>query len=355
MNQKKTKILIVDDSAIIRKLLRTIFEKEPTFEVIGAAPDPYIARDMIARETPDVMTLDIEMPKMDGIAFLEKIMAHHPIRTVIISSLSKAGSEIAMRAFEVGAVDVIEKPSIDVNTVMMDNGRTIIEKVKQVAKANVSQIQPKRTYRSIAKTNISSGALEKTTHQILAVASSTGGTETLKEIFTKLPADIPGTVIVQHMPPGFTKTYAESLNKICPFNVKEAEENDTILPGHVYLAPGNFHMRIKRVGGFYKIRLSQEPHIHGVRPAADLLMESVAKEVGANAIGLIVTGMGKDGAQGLLKMKEAGSFNIAQDEKTCVVYGMPREAFEVGAIHTVASLGNIPNELIKQFKARAVS
>ena len=350
----KTKILIVDDSAIIRKLLTTILSSEPSFEVIGAAPDPYVARDMIARQRPDVMTLDIEMPRMDGIAFLEKVMAHKPIRTIIISSLSKAGSEIAMRAFAAGAVDVIEKPSIDVKSVMQDNGATIIQKVKNVAKANVGQLQKNFKFKPTLQSNSQNAALEKTTHQILAVASSTGGTETLKQIFTRLPADIPGTVIVQHMPPGFTKTYAESLDKICPFKVKEAEENDTILPGQVLIAPGNYHIRLKRIGGFYKVRLSQEEHLHGVRPAADYLMESVAKEVGGNAIGLIVTGMGRDGAKGLLHMKEAGSFNIAQDEKSCVVFGMPKEAIQLGAIDKIVNLDNIANELIKQFQVRAV-
>ena len=349
----KTKVLIVDDSAIIRKILRTIISSDPTMEVIGAAPDPYVARDMILQQKPDVMTLDIEMPRMDGIAFLEKIMQHQPIPTIIISSLSKKGSEMALRAFEAGAIDVIEKPSLDVKSVMADNGRTILNHIKQVARVKVFPLKNIKPSNSVSR--LGSSALGQTTHQVIAIASSTGGTETLKSVLSPLPADIPGMMIVQHMPPKFTRTYADSLNAVCAFNVKEAEEGDTVLPGQALIAPGNFHMTMYRSGGFYKIRLNQEPPLHGVRPAADLLMHSVAKYAGSNSIGVVLTGMGRDGAQGLLAMKKAGSFNIAQDEKTCVVFGMPREAIEAGAIDAVLPMEQIAPELHKAIKNRAVA
>ncbi len=348
---KKIKVLIVDDSAVIRKLLTKIISDCPDMEVVAAAPDPYVARDKLVELRPDVMTLDVEMPRMDGLSFLEKVMTFMPTRTLIVSSLAKEGSEIALRAFELGAIDVIEKPSLDVTRSLEAMTQTIADKIRMAAKARIQVLSQNKSLKPVNK--VGSASLSKTTHQILAIASSTGGTEALKVVLSGLPADIPGTVIVQHMPAGFTKTYSESLNKIMPFEVKEAVDGDKVVPGRVLLAPGNFHMEIVRSGGYYHVKLHQEALVHGVRPAADYLMKSVAKYAGGNAIGVVLTGMGKDGADGLLEMKKAGSYNIAQSEKTCVVYGMPAAAVQAGAIDKSLDLQDISKELRAQFQARA--
>ena len=348
---KKIRVLIVDDSAVIRKLLTKIISDCPDMEVVAAAPDPYVARDKLVELRPDVMTLDVEMPRMDGLSFLEKVMTFMPTRTLIVSSLAKEGSEIALKAFELGAIDVIEKPSLDVTRTLESMTQTIAEKIRMAAKARIQVQTQNKSLKPVTKP--ANAALSKTTHQILAVASSTGGTEALKVMLSGLPADIPGTVIVQHMPAGFTKTYSESLNKIMPFEVKEAVDGDKVVPGRVLLAPGNFHMEIVRSGGYYHVKLHQEALLHGVRPAADFLMKSVAKYAGGNAIGVVLTGMGKDGAEGLMEMKKAGSLNIAQSEKTCEVYGMPAAAVQIGAIDKSVDLQDIAKELRAQFQVRA--
>lgn len=352
--KKKIRVLIVDDSSVIRTLLTKVLSSDPEIEVIGSAPDPYIAREKIVALNPDVMTLDIEMPKMDGITFLEKVMKHCPVRTLIFSSLSPRNSAMALRAFEVGAIDVMQKPPIDVTQGLSALQTELTRRVKMVADTRLigslqEKIKPITTPKGLSL------ALQKTTHQILTIASSTGGTEALKVILSALPENLPGTVIVQHMPPIFTKTYADSLQKLCSFEVKEAEEGDRIIPGRVLIAPGNFHMVISRSGAQYHVKLHQEALLHGVRPAADYLMRSVAKYAGANAIGVVLTGMGKDGAEGLLEMKKAGSFNIAQDEKSCTVFGMPKAAIDLQAIHKVVSLDRIANEIIEQIKIRDVA
>ncbi len=347
----KIKVLVVDDSAVIRKLLSKIITSCPDMELVGAAPDPFAARELIVAHKPDVMTLDVEMPKMDGISFLEKVMQFMPIRTLIISSLAKEGSETALRALEVGAIDVVEKPSLDVTKSLEAMTEAIASKIRMAARARVQKIVPNSRPAHVSKLGVT--AMAKTTHQLLAIASSTGGTEALKVVLAGLPADLPGTVIVQHMPAGFTKTYSESLNAKFPFEVKEAEDGDKVVPGRVLLAPGNFHMEIVRNGAFYHVKLHQQPLLHGVRPAADFLMKSVAKYVGGNAIGVVLTGMGKDGAEGLLEMKKAGAFTISQSEKTCVVYGMPHAAEQLGAVDKVMDLQNISGELCQQFTKRA--
>jgi two-component system chemotaxis response regulator CheB len=318
----------------------------------------YIARDKLVELKPDVMTLDVEMPKMDGITFLEKVMVHFPTRTLLLSSLSEKGSETALRALELGAVDVMGKPAMGVQNGLLVLANELILRVKTVAMArlpvvNVQRkvLNPKATIAKVPHLT----AMNKTTHCILAIASSTGGTEALKRVLPLLPADIPGTVIVQHMPPVFTKTFAETLNKICPFEVREAVDGDGIYPGRVLLAPGNFHMEVARSGANYYIKLHQEPLLHGVRPAADYLMKSVAQNVGKNAIGLVLTGMGRDGAEGLLQMKKAGSHNIAQDEATCAVFGMPKVAIEMKAVDKVLPLDEIVTALIRQIQFRAVA
>jgi two-component system chemotaxis response regulator CheB len=346
----KIRVLIVDDSAVIRKLLEKFFSTAPDIEVVGTAADPYIARDKLVQLKPDVMTLDIEMPRMDGISFLEKVMQHMPTRTIIFSSLAKAGSDTYLRALEAGAIEVLEKPSLDVTKSMENASNDIVEKVRAVAKARLNAI------RKVPTTGIADKpkhtALARTTHQIIAVASSTGGTEALKVFLAGMPANIPGTLVVQHMPPGFTKSFAESLNKMFPFEVKEAEEGDQVFPGRVLIAPGNFHMEIYRSGAYYYVKLHQDVPLHSVRPAADYLMKSVAKFVGKNACGVVLTGMGKDGAEGLLEMKKAGAYTVAQNEETCVVYGMPQVAFNIGATDKVLPLDRIAADLLAKIHVK---
>jgi two-component system chemotaxis response regulator CheB len=354
---KKIRVLIVDDSSVIRTFLTKILSLDPEIEVVGTAPDPYVARDKLVALKPDVMTLDIEMPRMDGITFLTKVMEHMPVPTIIFSSLSPKNSATALKAMEAGAVEVMAKPAIDVTENLNQIANDLVSKVKAVASAKVkhkSNLERPIVQNRVRSLGVST-ALQKTTHQILAIASSTGGTEALKSVLPYLPEDLPGTVVVQHMPPVFTKTYAQSLQNICPFEVKEAQHGDRVLPGRVLIAPGNYHMELARSGAHYFVKLHQEPLIHGVRPAADYLMKSVAKYAGANAIGLVLTGMGKDGAEGLLSMKQAGSYNIAQDEESCIVFGMPKAAIDLDSIHRVLSLEQIAEVLIKQFNSRAVA
>lgn len=350
----KIRVLIVDDSAVIRKMLEKIFSTAPDMEVVGTATDPYIARDKLVQLKPDVMTLDVEMPRMDGISFLEKVMQHFPTRTIIFSSLAKTGSETYLRALEAGAIEIMEKPAIDVSQTMEVIGKDILDKVRAVARAKVNPIKaPHYSNQGAVKKQVTS--LARTTHQLVAIASSTGGTEALKVYLAGMPADIPGTLIVQHMPAGFTKSYAESLNKMFPFEVKEAQEGDQVVPGRVLIAPGNYHMEITRSGAFYYVKLHQEPHLHSVRPAADFLMKSVAKFVGANAVGVVLTGMGKDGAEGLLEMKKAGSQTFVQNEDTCVVYGMPAAAVALDAHSKILPLDKIPIAVMEQIKAKSVA
>lgn len=354
----KIRVLVVDDSSVIRTLFSKLLARDPEIEVVGVAPDPFVARDKLLALKPDVMTLDIEMPRMDGLTFLGKVMEFFPTRTLIVSSLSAAGSETAYRALESGAIDVLKKPVLSNEKDVMAFGLELVETVKGVASARLQKREkgtvPNQVARTVS-TAAPSHALPKTTHQILAIASSTGGTEALKRVLPLLPADIPGTVIVQHMPPTFTKTFARALQERCPFEVKEAEDGDRVIPGRALLAPGNFHMEIVRSGGYYSVKLHQEPPLNGVRPAADFLFRSVAKYVGANAIGVILTGMGRDGAAGFLAMKESGSYNIAQDENSCVVYGMPKEAVKLNAVHSVLPLDEIAKEIIKAYAKKMVA
>jgi len=344
----KIKVLIVDDSLVIRKMLEKIFATDSQIEVIGSVGDPYQAREKIFELKPDVMMLDVEMPKMDGITFLGKVMKHFPIKTVVFSSVASHGSQTYLRAIEAGAVEVVEKPSIDVTKNLEGLAKTIVQIVKDVHNAKMIQrVAYEAKYASDKKVNHS---LAKTTNQILAIASSTGGTEALKVLFKSMPADIPGTLVVQHMPPGFTKTFADHLNTLFPFEVKEAQDGDVVHPGRVLIAPGNFHMEVRRQGAKYTVTLHQQVPLHNVRPAADYLLRSVAQYVGANAIGVVLTGMGKDGAEGLLEMKKAGSFNFAQDEKSCVVYGMPSAAVNVGAIDKILPLDRIAQEILNHLK-----
>lgn len=337
------RVLVVDDSAVVRQTLEQELSRDTQIEVIGTAADPYIARDKIVNLKPDVITLDIEMPRMDGITFLKKLMAHHPIPVIIVSSLTKAGSEIALEAVENGAIEVMCKPGAAYS--VGDMSIELREKIKAAAKANLQILKEKSGEKAAVPTP--TRALTKTTNKIVVLGASTGGTQAIEQVVGHFPGNCPGTVIVQHMPAGFTKAFAGRLNQCCKPEIKEAEDGDTVVNGRVLIAPGNRHMLLKRSGANYFVEIKDGPMVGHHRPSVDVLFQSAALSAGKNAIGVMLTGMGKDGATGMLKMKEAGSLNIAQDEKTSVVYGMPKAAFEIGAIHEVLPLQAIANRVLK--------
>ncbi|HNW56942.1 MAG TPA: chemotaxis response regulator protein-glutamate methylesterase [Bacteroidales bacterium] len=349
MSNRKIRVLIVDDSAVVRQTLSSILETDPKIEVMDTAGDPYYAAKSMQNEIPDVITLDIEMPRMDGLTFLRKIMRQHPIPVVIISSLTTEGTLTGLRALESGAVEIITKPQLGTKEFLEESRIKLCDVVKAAAKANLKRktisvtstdVKPKYSADVVlAKTNAHS--MIKTTEIVVAVGASTGGTEALSVFLNGLPADCPGIVIVQHMPELFTKTFANRLNEMCKINVKEAEDHDTILRGHALIAPGNKHMLVKRSGAKYYVEVIDGPLVNRHRPSVDVLFRSTAQYAGANAIGIIMTGMGDDGARGLSEMKEVGSFTIAQDEKTCVVFGMPKEAIKRNAVDKILPLEQI--------------
>lgn len=338
------RVLIIDDSAMVRKIFSEELAKDPEIEVVGTAPDPYIGRDKIVELKPDVVTLDIEMPRMDGLTFLEKLMKHYPLPVIIVSSLAKEGGDVAMRALELGAVEVMAKPGMAYS--VGDMSEQLKEKIKAVANINVKKLidTPRPTYSPVQKSK--NKAMLRTTNKIIAIGSSTGGTEALKEVLTRLPADMPPIIIVQHMPQHFTKSFANRLNQLCELEVKEAENDEVLSPGKVLIAPGNQHLMLKRSGAMYYVQVKDGPLFFHQRPSVEVLFESVATYAGSNAIGVILTGMGKDGAKGLLDMKNAGAYTIAQDEASCVVFGMPKEAIALGAAMRVEPLKKIPDLLI---------
>jgi two-component system chemotaxis response regulator CheB len=341
MTNQKIKVLVVDDSAIVRKIFNEELSKEPDIEVIGTAPDPYVARDKIVQLKPDVITLDIEMPRMDGLTFLKKLMKYYPLPTIIVSSLTPKGSAMALEAIEDGAVEVLAKPggSYSVGDMVIQ----LKEKIRAAARVNMNHRVP-ATVQPKVGTIVKS--LSETTQKVIAIGASTGGTEALKEVLVNLPLNSPGIVIVQHMPAKFTTAFAERLNKICQIEVKEADDGDSVINGRALIAPGNFHMLIRRSGAKYFVNIKDGPFVHHQRPAVDVLFNSVAQYVGNNAIGVILTGMGADGAKGLLAMKGAGAKTIAQDEASCVVFGMPKEAIKMGAAEKVVSLEKVAHEII---------
>jgi len=345
----KIKVLIVDDSPVARVSLAHILSKDEEIEVIGTAPDPYVARDMIVKSRPDVITLDVEMPKMDGITFLKKLMRYFPTPVVMVSSLTKRGCNITLKALEIGAVDFVTKPSAGENLKALS--KEIINKVKAAAKANTS-LNKDRTLLHIQQESQRIEAPKKMDNKIIAIGASTGGTEALKRIFCSFPEYMPGVLVVLHMPEEFTKAYAERLNSISKMHVKEAEDNEKITPGKALVAKGNLHMLLAKASGSYKVRLKKGPLVHGCRPSVDVLFHSVAMNAGGNAIGVILTGMGKDGAEGMLAMKKAGAYTIAQDEKSCVIFGMPREAIERGAASEVLPLNKIPSRLVELLESK---
>jgi len=334
------KVLVVDDSAVVRKIFSTELARDPEIEVVGTAPDPYVARDKIVSLKPDVLTLDVEMPRMDGLTFLRKLMKYYPLPTIVVSSLTAKGGDLAMEALESGAVDVMCKPgaSYSVGDMSVD----LIEKIKAASLVKLS----KHLDSGAEATTGPRLALSKTTNKVLAIGASTGGTQALQAVLSVLPANTAGTVVVQHMPENFTRSFANRLNEICDLEVTEAADGDTVVPGKVLIAPGNRHMMLNRSGASYFVRVTEGPLVNRHRPSVEVLFKSVAKYAGSNAIGVIMTGMGADGAEGILEMKKNGAFTIAQDEATCVVFGMPKEAIKLGGIEKVSPLDKIPLEIL---------
>lgn len=342
----KIRVLIVDDSALVRKILTEELSRDKDIEVIGTAPDPYIARDKIVSLKPDVLILDVEMPRMDGLTFLEKLMRSYPMPVIIVSSLAASGGEVAMKALELGAAEVLAKPGSSYS--VKDMGIQLSDRIKAVA--GIRRFRQRLAVKESKAAPPLSKAMIKTTNKVIAIGASTGGTEAIKSILVKLPANMPPILIVQHMPQYFTRSFAERLDSICALKVKEAEDRELLAPGKVMVAPGNKHLVLKRNGAVYYAEVKDGPLVYHQRPSVEVLFTSVARYAGPNAIGIILTGMGKDGAKGLLEMKNAGAFTIAQDEKSCIVYGMPREAVLLGAASKVAPLERIPSELIEMLK-----
>lgn len=342
LQPSKIRVLVVDDSAVVRQILSRELEKDRSIEVVGTATDPYVARDKIVKLKPDVLTLDVEMPRMDGITFLRKLMHYQPLPVVVVSSLTQAGGDLAMEAFEAGAVEVMCKPGAAYK--VGDLTIELAQKIKAAAAADVTKQIASQVDRPPAPQKT---ALTKTTNKIIAIGTSTGGTEALRRVLPTLPSNSPGILIVQHMPAKFTQAFAESLNKECDLDVKEAKEGDTVTPGKVLLAPGNHHMTLTRSGAVYKAQIKDGPRVSGHRPSVDVLFKSVAKFAGNNAIGVIMTGMGADGAEGMKMMHDAGAYNISQNEDTCVVYGMPREAVQLGGVDKTVPLDQISRAIIK--------
>ncbi len=346
--EKKIKVLIVDDSAVVRQTINDILSADPEIEVTAVAADPFIAAQKMREAVPDVITLDVEMPRMDGITFLQKIMSQHPIPVVICSSVAQNGSDTAFKAFEYGAVDIIAKPKLGTKTFLEESQVRICDAVKAAFLSKVKgiahrplEVAPKLTADAVLAKPTASHAMLETTEKVVVVGASTGGTEALKDLLEAMPQDSAGMVVVQHMPENFTRAFANRLNTTCKLSVKEAEENDTVIRGRVLIAPGNKHCLLKRSGARYYVEVKDGPLVSRHRPSADVLFRSAARYAGRNAVGVIMTGMGDDGAKGMLEMKEQGAYTIAQDEATCVVFGMPKEAIKLGGVDKVAPLQEI--------------
>ena len=329
-NASKIRVLIVDDSAMVRRIFTEELARDPSIEIVGTAPDPYVARDKIVELKPDVITLDIEMPRMDGVTFLRKLMRHYPVPAIIVSSLTAKGGDLALEALQAGAVDVMCKPGAAY--AVGDMSVELIDKIKAAARVTVK----KRTSPDPVQTAAPRLAMTRTTNRVVAIGASTGGTEALTTVLSALPANAPGIIVVQHMPEFFTRSFADRLNQLCAMEVKEAADNDTITPGKVLIAPGNYHMLLRRSGAIYYVQVKSGPLVSRHRPSVDVLFKSVARYAGRNAIGVIMTGMGADGADGMKEMHDNGAENIAQDERSCIVFGMPKEAIARGGVdHTV--------------------
>ncbi len=354
---KRIRVLIVDDSAVMRHLLTEILSSDPGIEVVGSAPDPFVARDKIKALNPDVLTLDVEMPRMDGLAFLRNLMRLHPMPVVMCSSLTQTGADVTLDALDLGAIDFVAKPAIDAVHGLRAAAEEIITKVKTAASARVRPLveTPRRVEGQVdpkAVATRAAAAQLRTTDRIIAIGASTGGTEAIKEVLAGLPADMPGVVIVQHIPKAFSGPFARRMHESCDLNVCEARDAQPILAGHVYIAPGDQHLLVVRDGAHYRCKLSDAPPVNRHRPSVDVLFRSVAENAGPNAVGVMLTGMGRDGAEGMKEMRGAGAPTIAQDENTSVVWGMPGAAWEIGAVQSLHPLPQISERIISLVNQR---
>ena len=345
----KIKVLIVDDSALIRSVMKEIINSQADMEVVGVAPDPIVARDLIKQTNPDVLTLDVEMPRMDGLDFLEKLMRLRPMPVLMVSSLTERGSEITLRALELGAVDFVTKPKMSIENGMLEYTEIITDKIRAASKARIT---PRQIPVAGAPGAVAGGVLPAlrnpllSSEKLIIIGASTGGTEAIKEFLMQMPSDCPGILIAQHMPEGFTRSFAKRLDGLCKISVSESEGGERLLPGHAYIAPGHSHLLLVRSGANYMTQLDSGPPVNRHRPSVDVLFNSSAQAAGKNAVGVILTGMGKDGAQGMLAMKNAGAHTFAQDEASCVVFGMPREAIAIGAAQEVGALQALPGMVL---------
>ncbi len=352
---KKIKVLIIDDSALVRQTLTDLLNSDPEIEVVGSAADPFLAAERMKTIIPDVITLDVEMPRMDGLTFLQKLMSQHPIPVVMCSSLAESGSDTVLKALEYGAVDIITKPKMGTKQFIEESKMRICDAVKGAAAARLGPLKAMRTMKEVSPKYNADVIMEKpnskamimTTEKVVVVGASTGGTEALKVFLEMLPEDTPGIVIVQHMPENFTAAFAKRLDSICRVTVKEAQDNDTVVRGRALIAPGNHHALLKRSGARYYVEIKDGPLVSRHRPSVDVLFRSAARYAGKNAVGVIMTGMGDDGAHGMKEMHEAGAVTIAQDEATCVVYGMPHEAVKLGGVNKIMPLQNIAGEVLR--------
>ncbi|CAN5192224.1 chemotaxis response regulator protein-glutamate methylesterase [soil metagenome] len=350
----KTRVVIVDDSALVRALLTEIVNAEPDLEVVGVAADPYQAREVIRATDPDVISLDVEMPRMDGLDFLEKLMRLRPMPVVMVSTLTERGAEVTLRALELGAIDFVAKPKIGVSQGLREAGREVCDKIRIAARSRV--VRRTAPAKELTTTTINASRLavqgfsRQSTEKLIAIGASTGGTEAIREVLVDLPADGPAVVITQHMPPGFTTSFAKRLDGLCRMRVKEAEQGERILPGHVYIAPGGRQFGITRSGANYMVEVTDAEPVNRHKPSVEVLFKSVARCAGPNALGVMLTGMGKDGATAMLEMKKAGAWNVAQDEASCIVFGMPKEAIACGAVDEVLPLARISEALMRKVR-----
>lgn len=343
------RVLIIDDSAFVRQVLTEVMSADPSIEVVGAASNPLVAREMIKALNPDVLTLDIEMPQMDGLTFLEKVMTLRPMPVIMVSSLTQRGAEVTLKALEMGALDFVAKPTVGLIDGLPALRDEIVSKVRAAALAKVRPLSGRKA----TPLPHAPGVTFNTSEKIIAIGASTGGVEALQELLTAFPPDSPAMLVTQHMPAMFTAAFAKRLDKICAVSISQAENGERVLPGHVYIAPGGYHLELARNGANYVCRVHEEPAISGHRPSVDVLFRSVARAAGPNAVGIILTGMGKDGALGLREMRNAGAATIGQDEATCVVYGMPKAAHECSATQRELPLGKIAAYVLQQCEALA--